>query len=66
MQFARKQHLGVGYGRNLGKKLDGKWMAKKLVEGNLELAYAISVQKAQGSEFDEVYFAVPKHKAALS
>jgi len=65
VQFARKQHLGVGYGRNLGRKPNGDWLSKEPVEGNLELAYAISVHKAQGSEFDEVYFVVPKHKAAL-
>lgn len=35
------------------------------VENNLELAYAISVHKAQGSEFDRVYFILPKHKRAL-
>ncbi len=34
-------------------------------EDNLELAYAISVHKAQGSEFDRVYFVVPKEKTAL-
>ncbi len=65
VRFARKQHLGVGYGRKLGKRDDGKWMPNENVEGNLELAYAISVHKSQGSEFDEVYFVVPKHKAAL-
>jgi hypothetical protein len=35
------------------------------VTSNLELAYAISVHKSQGSEFDRVYFVVPKHKRAL-
>src|SRR5205814_6242934 len=35
------------------------------VEDNLELAYAISVHKAQGSDFERVYFVVPKQKAAL-
>lgn len=65
VQFARKGHLGVGYGRKLGKTAEGKWLPNEQVEGNLELAYAISVHKAQGSEFDEVYFVVPKHKAAL-
>ncbi|MEI6045350.1 MAG: AAA family ATPase [Chloroflexota bacterium] len=35
------------------------------VERNLELAYAISVHKSQGSEFKRVYFIVPKHKMAL-
>jgi len=35
------------------------------VENNIELAYAISVHKSQGSEFDRVYFILPKNKAAL-
>lgn len=35
------------------------------VEENLELAYAISVHKAQGSEFERVYFVLPKHKRGL-
>lgn len=35
------------------------------VENNIELAYAISVHKSQGSEFDRVYFILPKRKAAL-
>lgn len=35
------------------------------VTSNLELAYAISIHKSQGSEFRRVYFVVPKHKQAL-
>lgn len=35
------------------------------VEGNIELGYAISVHKAQGSEFQRVYFVLPKSKQAL-
>lgn len=35
------------------------------VEQNLELAYAISVHKAQGSEFERVYFVLPKNKKSL-
>jgi len=35
------------------------------VSRNLELAYAISVHKSQGSEFNRVYFIVPMHKSAL-
>jgi hypothetical protein len=35
------------------------------VENNIELAYAISVHKSQGSEFDRVYFILPKSKAVL-
>jgi hypothetical protein len=35
------------------------------VEGELELAYAISVHKGQGSEFGRVYFVIPGAKRAL-
>lgn len=35
------------------------------VNDNLELAYAISVHKSQGSEFGRVYFVLPKHKRGL-
>ncbi len=63
--FARKDNHLVGYGRNLGKKANGYWLPVQKVEENLELAYAISVHKAQGSEFERVYFVVPKNKAAL-
>lgn len=63
--FARKENLLVGYGRKLGKKPNGYWLPEQKVEENLELAYAISVHKAQGSEFERVYFVVPKKKAAL-
>jgi len=67
--FARRENLWVGYGSGLGKKnmADPKsgWIAQQKVEENLELAYAISVHRAQGSEFERVYFVVPKHKAAL-
>jgi len=51
--FSRKQHLWVEYS------------SASEVEENLELAYAISVHKAQGSEFQRVYFILPKHKRGL-
>ena len=49
----RKQHLWVDY------------TSSGAVEENLELAYAISVHKSQGSEFQHVYFVLPKHKRGL-
>lgn len=64
VQFERKKHW-VGYGSMLGKDKDAKWIPEAKVENNLELAYAISVHKSQGSEFDNVYFVVPKHKDML-
>ena len=63
--FTRKPKLRVGYGRALGKTPMGRWIPEQKVEENLELAYAISVHRAQGSEFERVYFIVPKKKAAL-
>ncbi|MFV9506962.1 MAG: AAA family ATPase [Oscillochloridaceae bacterium umkhey_bin13] len=51
--FSQRQHLWVGYG------------SEEEVISNLELAYAISVHKSQGSEFGRVYFVLPKHKRAL-
>ena len=56
VNFALKEHLAVGYGSELA---NGK---TEKVEENLELAYAISIHKAQGSEFDHTYVLVPKSK----
>jgi hypothetical protein len=63
--FARKQQYWVNYGSNLGKDERGRWIPKQAVEENLELGYAISVHKAQGSEFDRTYVVVPKSKKTL-
>lgn len=62
VRFARKTNLGVGYGRELSAR-----GGSESVNDNLELAYAISVHKAQGSEFNNTYVIVPRSKArALS
>jgi ATP-dependent exoDNAse (exonuclease V) alpha subunit len=42
-----------------------EYTSESQVEENLELAYAISVHKSQGSEFERVYFILPKNKVAL-
>jgi hypothetical protein len=63
--FSNDPGYHVGYGTNLGKAPNGRWMPAESVEENLELGYAISVHKAQGSEFERVYFVIPKHKRAL-
>ena len=68
VQFSRKEHLAVGYGRELGSfNRSGRQVPinDEPPEENLELAYAISVHKSQGSEFDRVYFILPKQKVAL-
>jgi len=51
--FSRKQDYWV------------EFISSSDVEKNIELAYCISVHKAQGSEFDRVYFILPKSKKAL-
>lgn len=55
VKFARKKNLAVAYGRDLAGR-------SEKVEENLELAYAISIHKAQGSEFNHTYVLVPKSK----
>lgn len=59
----------VAYGKKLGSTTDTKgrkrYLPEEKPENNLELAYAISVHKAQGSEFERVYLVLPKHKKAL-
>ena len=60
VRFERRDAYSVGYGAKLGKHYPAE-----SVEENLELAYAISVHKAQGSEFERVYVIVPKAKQAL-
>lgn len=42
-----------------------EYQSRSQVEENLELAYAISVHKSQGSEFNRVYFILPKYRKAL-
>lgn len=42
-----------------------EFTSEKQVENNIELGYAISVHKAQGSEFSRVYFVLPKSKQSL-
>lgn len=59
VKFKGKEHLAVNYGRNEYK---GRVFNEKPLD-NLELAYAISVHKAQGSEFDIVYMVLPKKKS---
>lgn len=51
--FSHKEHFWAEY------------TSQSQVEENLELAYAISVHKSQGSEFDRVYFILPRDKVAL-
>lgn len=59
-----RQGLRYCYGSNLGK-CDNRWIPEQKVQDNLELAYAISVHKSQGSEFDYVYIVIPKRDSHL-
>jgi len=65
--FSSKSREGLryNYGSNLWKDSEGKYIPPQKVEENLELAYAISVHKSQGSEFDNVYIVIPKRDSHL-
>ena len=51
VEFSGKTRQGLRYcfGKKLGQDADGKWIPEQKVIDNLELAYAISVHKSQGS-----------------
>lgn len=57
--------LRYNYGSNLGKDVNGRRIPNQNVIDNLELAYAISVHKSQGSEFDYVYIVIPQRESHL-
>jgi hypothetical protein len=59
----RLQKFQVAFSRKPNNFIE--FSSESEVENNIELAYAISVHKAQGSEFDRVYFILPKKKQAL-
>lgn len=60
-----RQKLRYNYGREYGKNDKGRNLPEQKVLDNLELAYAISVHKSQGSEFDYVYIVIPKRDSHL-
>lgn len=60
-----RQNLRYIYGKNLWKDSEGKYIPEQRVADNLELAYAISVHKSQGSEFDYVYLVIPGRDSHL-
>ncbi|MGN0163757.1 MAG: ATP-dependent RecD-like DNA helicase, partial [Candidatus Ornithomonoglobus sp.] len=67
VSFSGKTRKGLKYnfGKNLGQDSEGKWIPEQKAADNLELAYAISVHKAQGSEFDYVYIVIPRRESHL-
>lgn len=60
-----RKNLKYNYGRNYGSNEKGWRLPEQKVQENLELAYAISVHKSQGSEFDYVYIIIPKRDSHL-
>lgn len=64
VKFKGKENFSIGYGGNIGKTDKGWWIRNEEPINNLELAYAISVHKSQGSEFNTVYLVLPKRKSS--
>lgn len=60
-----RKNLKYNYGKDFGKNEKGWNYPEQKVSENLELAYAISVHKSQGSEFDYVYIIIPKRDSHL-
>ena len=60
-----RRNYRYNYGKNLFKDNQNKWIPEQKPIDNLELAYAISVHKSQGSEFDNVYIIIPKRDSHL-
>lgn len=67
VQFSGMTRSGFwyNYGKRLGKDSNGRWIKDQSPSDNLELAYAISVHKSQGSEFDTVFIVIPKRDSHL-
>lgn len=59
VDFANKKGIRIHYGKDLGKH-DNRYIPVTKPSENLELGYAISVHKSQGSEFERVYFVLPE------
>lgn len=63
VKFDRRNDYNINYG--FRKDTYDKIMFNEPVEENIELGYVISVHKAQGSEFNRVYFILPKKSSPL-
>lgn len=63
--FSRKGDIRVNYGVDLGRDARGAFLPNQKVEENLELGYAISIHKAQGSEFERIFVVIPASKRQL-
>lgn len=64
--FKYKEKYWVNYGKNLGKNSKtSRWITSEEPLENLELGYVISVHKAQGSDFDNVYLVLPKRNHSI-
>lgn len=56
--FESRPDLNYNYGNLTG-------YFNEPIEGNLELAYVLSIHKAQGSEFERIYLVLPKNDKRL-
>ena len=60
VRFSGREGTRIYYGKDVGRAPSERYSRNESAEENLQLGYAISVHKAQGSEFSRVYFILPK------
>lgn len=65
VKFSKRNQVNILYGKKLGQTPEKKNLHVEKPEDNLELAYAISVHKSQGSEFERVYMILPKKQTSF-
>ncbi len=61
--YFRVKHLHIVFDRNPEYRVEAN--GESFIGENLELGYAVSTHKAQGSEFERVYFVLPQSKTTL-
>lgn len=65
-QAGRKRNsIGVNFPKPGDSQETSIWYSKNKIDSNLELGYAITVHKSQGSEFEIIFLILPREETGL-